>query len=75
MAALSMYDQDGSYYLKLCHLEINRNGKSMWNLAIQLVKIYLHNHNANGYQSWQGGDLWWGAPTHNDAWPFYYVVF
>ena len=29
----------------------------------RLIPLYLHHHNAHSYQTWQGGDLLWGALT------------
>lgn len=62
-----------------CDLGINSNGGfklGMWNLALQPKNIsYLHHHNNCGHQTWQGGDLPWGAPTHKAKLPFDHVVF
>ena len=42
----------------------------MWNIALQPLKtLYLHYHNVYGHQTWQGGDLPWGALTHKATWP------
>ena len=42
----------------------------MWNLTLQPQQTsYLHYHNVYGHQTWQGGDLPWGAPTHEIIWP------
>ena len=50
--------------------------QSMCNLALQLQQpSYLHYYNVFGNETWQGGDLPWGAPTHKIKWAFYYVVF
>ena len=39
--------------------------EGMWNLTFQPQQTsYLHCHNAYGHQTWQGGDLSRGAPTH-----------
>ena len=38
------------------------------------TKTYLQFHNAYGHQTWQGGVLPWGAPTHKVTWPFDHVV-
>ena len=35
---------------------------------------HLHHHNACGHQSWQGGDLPWGVPTHKITWPINHGV-
>ena len=35
-----------------------------------LKSLYLHYHSAYGHQTWQTGDLPWGASTHNDILTF-----
>ena len=34
----------------------------------------LPHHNGYDQQTWQDGDLSWGAPTHKVTWPFDHVV-
>ena len=36
----------------------------MCNLALQPLKIYLRCHNANGHQTWHGGDLPQDSSNH-----------
>ena len=44
------------------------------NISYTLKILYLYDYNAYGYQTWQGGDLSQGAPTHKVKWPFNLVV-
>ena len=39
------------------------------------IKKYLRCSNTYGHQTWKGGDLLWGAPTHKITWPFNHAVF
>ena len=49
--------------------------ETMWNLVNQPIKaLYLHYYIAYCHQTWQGGDLAWGAPTDKVTWPFDHVV-
>ena len=49
--------------------------ENICNFVPQQVKtLYLHYHNAYGYQTWQGGDLPYGAPTHKITGHFGQVV-
>ena len=46
----------------------------MWNIALQPLKtLYHHYHNAYDHQTYQGGGLPWGAPTHKVTWSFGHV--
>ena len=49
--------------------------QGMWNLALQPLKTsHLQYNNAYDYQTPQGGNLPWGAPTHEITLPFDRVV-
>ena len=58
-------------------LEINNNGWLKWEylkFSSLATKTYLHYHNVCGHQTWQGGELPWGSPTHKIIWPFDHMV-
>ena len=40
----------------------------------KLRPLYLHYHIGYGHQTWQGGDLLWGVPTHSVTWPYWHMV-
>ena len=44
--------------------------ESMLELAFQPLKIYLHYNNVYGRQTWEDGELPWGASTHKVTWHF-----
>ena len=46
---------------------------SAWSSLDKLKTFYLY-PNAWSHQSWQRGDLGWGAPDHKVTWPFKQVV-
>ena len=49
--------------------------EDIWNLTLQSLQTsYFHYRNVYGYQTWQGGDLPWRAPTHNITETFGHVV-
>ena len=51
-------------------------GENLWNLALQPLKtFYLCYHNLYGHQTWQSGDIPWGAPYHDVISSFNHVVF
>ena len=49
--------------------------ESIWVIPLQQLKaLYLHYHNAYGYQTWQGCDLPRGTPTHEITRLFDHIV-
>ena len=48
-----------------CALEITNNGRFKQAYGILLLNHYLHCHNTYGHQTWQDGDLTWGALNHS----------
>ena len=46
-----------------------------WEIMWQTkYKLYLHYHNAYGYQTWQDANLPWWDPIHNVTWLFDHVI-
>ena len=49
--------------------------ESIWNLRLQhLILLYLHYHNVYAHQTWSGGDLQLGGPTHKITWYFDHMI-
>ena len=79
---MSTWNQDQSdQYMPLAlnpyPLEIQSNGglkQEHLKSSTSATKIYLHYHNDYGHQTWQGGDLSWGVPTHKITRLFDHVV-